>query len=95
MAAGVMEAVVPAETGAAGWKFAGIDAITLMLRATRTRKPARSISISVRLVSSSNIASSRMIALSSLLKFAADLSADLSWGWRAMLLIRNSLGGDG
>jgi hypothetical protein len=36
-----------------------------------------------------------MIALSSLVKFAADLSADLSWGWRAMLLIRNSLGGDG
>jgi hypothetical protein len=53
-------------------EFAGIDgAATLMLRATRTRKPARSISISVRLVSSSSRASSRISALSSLLDFAA------------------------
>ena len=63
----------------------------LMLRATRTRRPARSISISVRLVSSSSSASSRMSALSSLVNFAADLSS----GWRAMILIRNSLVGDG
>src|ERR1700682_3821583 len=51
-----------------------------MLRATRTRRPARSISISVRLVSSSSNASSRISALSSLLDFAAVLSS----GWRAM-----------
>src|ERR1700704_2008230 len=57
------------------------------LRATRTRKPARSISISVRLVSSSSKASSRMSALSSLLNFAAGLSS----GWRAMILIRKFL----
>ena len=69
---------------------AGIAAVTVMLRATRTRRPARSISISVRLVSSSSKASSRMSALSSLLKFAADLSADLFSGGFAMLLIRNS-----
>src|SRR5450759_525034 len=62
-----------------------------MLRATLTRKPARSISISVRLVSSSSNASSRMSALSSLLSFAAVLSS----GWRAMSLIRNFLFGDG
>jgi hypothetical protein len=31
-----------------------------------------------------------MSALSSLLRFAADLSADLLSGWRAMLLIRDS-----
>ena len=73
-----------------GWKLAGIAADTVMLRATRTRRPERSISISVRLVSSSNSASSRMSALSSLFRFAADLSADLLSGWRAMLLIRNS-----
>src|SRR5438552_11911557 len=60
-----------------------------MLRATRTRRPARSISISVRLVSSSNSASSRMSALSSILD-----SWDLSAGWRAMILIRNFLSGD-
>jgi len=53
----------------------------LMLRATRTRKPARSISISVRPVSSSSNASSRISALSSLLSFAAALSS----GWRAMI----------
>ena len=63
---------------------------TVTLRATRTRRPDRSISISVRLVSSSSSASSRMSALSSLFRFAADLSADLLSGWRAMLLIRNS-----
>src|SRR3982074_1330143 len=62
-----------------------------MLRATRTLRPARSISISVRLVSSSSNASSRMSALSSLLDFAAVLSS----GWRAMILIRNFLRGDG
>src|SRR5450432_3733079 len=59
----------------------------LMLRATRSRKPARSISISVRLVSSSSNASSRISALSSLVNFGADLSS----GWRAMILIRNFL----
>src|SRR5256886_7271265 len=63
----------------------------LMLRATRTRRPARSISISVRLVSSSSSASSRMSALSSLLNFASGLSS----GWRAMSLIRKFLLGDG
>src|ERR1700730_9516493 len=63
----------------------------LTLRATRTRRPARSISISVRLVSSSSSASSRMSALSSLLNFAAGLSS----GWRAMILIRKFLFGDG
>src|SRR5450631_291285 len=52
-----------------------------MLRATRSRKPARSISISVRLVSSSSKASSRISALSSLVNFAAVLSS----GWRAMV----------
>ena len=60
-------AAAAAATGA-GWKLAGIAADTVMLRATRTRRPARSISISVRLVSSSNSASSRMSALSSLLQ---------------------------
>src|SRR5216684_3004228 len=50
--------------------FGGIDAAMLMLRATRTRRPARSISISVRLVSSSSNASSRISALSSLLNIA-------------------------
>src|SRR6266480_2565085 len=59
-----------------------------MLRATRTRRPARSISISVRLVSSNSSASSRMSALSSVLE-------DLSAGWRAMVLIRNFLSRDG
>src|SRR3954451_8807379 len=61
---------------------AGDDVATAieMLRATRTRKPARSISISVRLVSSSSKASSRISALSSLLNFAAGLSS----GWRAI-----------
>jgi len=59
----------------------------LTLRATRTRSPARSISISVRLVSSSSNASSRMSALSLLVNFAAALSS----GWRAMILIRNFL----
>src|SRR5438046_2789911 len=68
-----------------------MEAAMLMLRATRTRRPARSISISVRLVSSSSNASSRMSALSSLLKLAADLLS----GLLAMRLIRNSLGGDG
>src|ERR1700686_4257077 len=62
-----------------------------MLRATRTRRPARSISISVRLVSSSSNASSRIRALSSFLDFAAVLSS----GWRAMMLVRNFLNGDG
>jgi hypothetical protein len=59
----------------------------LMLRATRTLRPARSISISVRLVSSSSNASSRMSALSSLENCAVAFSS----GWRAMMLIRNSL----
>ena len=61
----------------------------LMLRATRTLKPARSISISVRLVSSSSSASSRISALS------PDLSPGLDFvvssGWRAMIVIRNFL----
>src|ERR1700738_2808024 len=74
-----------------GAKFAGIDAAMLTLRATRTRKPARSISISVRLVSSSSSASSRISALSSLLNFGADLSS----GWRAIILFRNFLADDG
>src|ERR1700738_3196325 len=52
-----------------------------MLRATRTRRPARSISISVRPVSSSSNASSRISALSSLLNFGFVLSS----GWRAMI----------
>ena len=60
----------------------------VMLRATRTRRPARSISISVRLVSSSSSANSRMSALSSLVDFAEDLSAALLSGYLAMLLIR-------
>src|SRR6266436_10060335 len=75
----------------AGAKLAGIDAAILTLRATRTRRPARSISISVRLVSSSSSASSRISALSSLLNFAAGLSS----GWRAMILIRKFLFGEG
>jgi hypothetical protein len=66
---------------AASCGLAGIDAAMLMLRATRTRRPARSISISVRLVSSSSNASSRISVLSSLLDFAAVLSS----GWRAMI----------
>src|SRR5437588_12355471 len=68
-----------ADTGA---KLAGIDAAILRLRATRTRRPARSISISVKLVSSSKSASSRMSALSSFENAAAALSS----GWRAMIL---------
>src|SRR3954451_2664104 len=62
---------------------AGDDVATAieMLRATRTRKPARSISISVRLVSSSSNASSRISELSSLF----DLAAVFSSGWRAMV----------
>src|SRR5258708_35798831 len=63
----------------------------LMLRASGARRPGRSISISVRLVSSSRSANSRMSALSSLLNFAAGLSS----GWRAMILIRKFLFGDG
>src|SRR5258706_14027517 len=70
--------------------FEGIDAAMLILRATRTRSPARSISISGRLVSSSSNASSRISALSSLLDFAAVLSS----GLRAMILVRRLLGGD-
>ena len=88
-AAGAAAARPPAGAAAAA-ESAGIDAATLILRATRTRRPARSISISVRLVSSSSNASSRMSALSSLLNFAAALSS----GWRAMILIRNFLCGD-
>src|ERR1700684_1587854 len=84
-----IDAAVPG-AGAAGWKFAGIDAAMLMLRATRTRRPARSISISVRLVSSSSNASSRISALSLLLNFGADFSS----GWRAMILIQDFLSGD-
>src|SRR6202040_1107105 len=67
--------------------FEGIDAAMLMLRATRTGRPARWILISVRLVSSSSNASSRISALSSLLDFAAVLSS----GWRAMILIQGFL----
>src|ERR1700710_2910853 len=70
---------------------AGIEAAMLMLRATRNRRPARSISISVRLVSSSRRASSRISALSSLVNFAAFVSS----GWRAMILIRSFLWEDG
>src|SRR5258705_13391714 len=55
----------------------------LTLRATRTLRPERSISISVRLVSSSSDASPRMSVLSSEENFAAGLSS----GWRAMILI--------
>ena len=58
-AAAAGAAATQARTPAA-WKFAGIDAAMLTLRATRSRKPARSISISVRLVSSSSSASSRI-----------------------------------
>ena len=64
---------------ATGAMLDGIAAAIEMLRATRTRSPARSISISVRLVSSSRSASSRMSALSSL----EDLL--LLSGWRAMM----------
>src|SRR5260370_5475468 len=85
-AAGAADAAEAADAETPGWKLAGIEAAIEMLRATRTRRPARSISISVRLVSSSSKASSRMSALSSRLKFAADLVS----GLLAMLLIRNS-----
>src|SRR5689334_16187740 len=74
---------------AATGRPAGIPAAIEILRATRTRRPARSISISVRLVSSSSSASSRISALSSLLEFAA-----LDSGLLAMFRIRNSLGDD-
>src|SRR3954470_8183180 len=60
-----------------------------MLRATRTLKPARSISISVRLVSSSSSASSRISALSPDLSPGLDFA--VSSGWRAMIGIRNFL----
>ena len=63
----------------------------LMLRATRTLKPARSISISVRLVSSSSSASSRISALSPDLSPGLDFAAVVSSGWRAMIVIRNFL----
>ena len=61
-------------------KAAGIWAAIEILRATRTRSPARSISISVRLVSSSSSASSRISALSSL----ENLPVDFPSGWRAI-----------
>src|SRR5271155_277951 len=77
-------AAAAADPGSAGAKFAGSDVAILTLRATRTRRPARSISISVRLVSSSSSASSRMSALSSFENFAAALSS----GWRAMVKFR-------
>src|SRR6266478_8308201 len=89
-AAGAVAGITVA-AGAAGAKFAGIDAAMLTLRATRRRRPARSISISVRLVSSSSSASSRISALSLLKDFAAALSS----GWRAMILIRKFLFGEG
>src|SRR5580704_6192690 len=85
-AAGAATAVAGSGAGATG-AAAGTEAAMLTLRATRTLKPARSISISVRLVSSSNKASSRMSAPSLVANFAAALSS----GWRAMILIRNSL----
>src|SRR5262249_5762075 len=85
-------ATTAAPAAAVGTYAEGIAAATLMLRATRTRRPARSISISGRLVSSSNSASSRISALSSLLD---ELSSLLEAGWRAMILIRNFLSGDG
>src|SRR5580704_6341582 len=85
-AAGAATAVAGSGAGATGAAI-GTEAAMLTLRATRTRSPARSISISVRLVSSSNKASSRMSAPSLVANFAAALSS----GWRAMILIRNSL----
>src|SRR6185295_6714286 len=66
-------------------------AAMLMLRATRTRRPARSISISVGLVSSSSIASSRISALSPACSPGLDFV--VSTGWRAMIVIRNFLFG--
>src|SRR4051794_35770692 len=62
----------------------------LTVRATRTLRPARSISISVRLVSSSSSASSRISALS---EFPIDLdsAAVVSLAWRAMIVIQNFL----
>src|ERR1700722_16533295 len=86
-AAGAATAVAGSGAAAATDAAAGTEAAILTLRATRTLKPARSISISVRLVSSSNKASSRMSAPSLVANFAAALSS----GWRAMILIRNSL----
>src|SRR6476661_3752105 len=80
-----------ADAAAGGETEAGMDAAMLMLRATRTRRPARSISISVRLVSSSSNASSRMSALSLVENFAAALSS----GWRAMIDPELFLGCDG
>src|SRR4051794_40043241 len=71
----------------AGWWVVGNVAAMVTLRATRTRKPARSISISVKLVSSSNSASSRISALSPALSLDRGVAA-LSLGWRAMLEIR-------
>ena len=74
-------ALEAAATGAGATEamLAGIVAAIEMLRTTRTRSPARSISISVRLVSSSRSASSRMSALSSLENLL------LLSGWRAMM----------
>ena len=86
-AVSVTPAAGAAEAAGAGWKWLGIEAAMLMLRATRSRRPERSISISVRLVSSSSKASSRTSALSSLVNFAAFVSS----GWRAMILIRSFL----
>src|SRR5258708_15976709 len=64
----------------------------LTLRATRTRRPARSISISVRLVSSSSNASSRMRAPSSL---ALGVAVGLFSGWGAIFSIGIFEGIDG
>ena len=61
----------------------------LMWRATRTREPARSISISVGLVSSSSNASSRIRAPSSL---SLGVTAGLVSGWRAIFSIRTFKG---
>src|SRR3954471_12436167 len=65
----------------------------LILRATRTRRPARSISISVRLVSSSNSARSRISAWSPDVSAGFDFAAGVSSGWRAMGVIRSLLFG--
>src|SRR5690349_2295103 len=85
-AAAAAAVAIAAGTGALTGRLAGMAAEIETLRATRTRKPARSISISVRLVSSSSSASSRISALSSL----GNLPVILSSGWGAMMWFRNS-----
>src|ERR1700742_5227546 len=81
------EAIAAETAVAATGRLAGMPAAIETLRATRTRRPARSISISVRLVSSSSSASSRISALSSLEMLAVVFSS----GWRAMIVFPKTL----